>query len=73
VRAQLTQRESSLQRIARQNDEFTGFLKNPASKVVSLSGSDMAKSAGAVILFDPVTKKAWLYAFNLPALPNGKV
>ena len=33
----------------------------------------MAKSAGAFILFDPVTKKAWLYAFNLPALPNGKV
>jgi anti-sigma-K factor RskA len=73
VRAQLTQRESSLQRLARQTDEFTGLLKNPASKVVSLSGSDMAKSAGAFILFDPVTKKAWLYAFNLPALPNGKV
>ena len=73
MRAQLTQRESSLQRLARQNDEFSGFLKNPASKVVSLSGSDMAKSAGAFILFDPVTKKAWLYAFNLPALPNGKV
>ena len=73
VRAQLTQRESSLQRLARHNEEFTGFFKNPASKVVSLSGSDMAKSAGAFILFDPVTKKAWLYAFNLPALPNGKV
>jgi anti-sigma-K factor RskA len=73
VRAQLTQRESSLQRLARQNDEFSGFLKNPASKVVSLSGSDLAKSAGAFILFDPVTKKAWLYAFNLPALPDGKV
>ncbi|MCE3223834.1 MAG: uncharacterized protein K0S58_2014 [Nitrospira sp.] len=73
VRAQLTQRESSLQRLARQNEEFSGFFKNPASKVVSLSGSEMAKSAGAFILFDPVTKKAWLYAFNLPALPNGKV
>ncbi|HVG02408.1 MAG TPA: anti-sigma factor [Nitrospira sp.] len=73
VRAQLTQRESSLQRLARQNEEFTGFFKNPASKVVSLAGSEMAKSAGAFILFDPVTKKAWLYAFNLPALPNGKV
>jgi anti-sigma-K factor RskA len=73
VRAQLAQRESSLQRLARQNDEFTGFFKNPASKVVSLSGSEMAKSAGAFILFDPVTKKAWLYAFNLPALPNGKI
>lgn len=73
VRTQLTQRESSLQRLARQNEEFSGFFKNPASKVVSLSGSEMAKSAGAFLLFDPVTKKAWLYAFNLPALPNGKV
>ncbi|MEP7152615.1 MAG: anti-sigma factor, partial [Nitrospira sp.] len=73
VRTQLTQRDSSLQRLARQNEEFTSFFKNPASKVVSLSGSEMAKSAGAFLLFDPVTKKAWLYAFNLPALPNGKV
>ncbi len=73
VRTQLAQRESSMQRLARQNDEFSAFLKNPASKVVSLSGSEMAKSAGAFLLFDPVTKKAWLYAFNLPALPKGKV
>lgn len=71
--AQLTQHESSLQRLARQSEEFAGLFKNPASKVVSLSGSDMAKSAGAFLLFDPATKKAWLYAFNLPALPNGKV
>ena len=33
----------------------------------------MAKSAGAFLLFDPTTKKAWLYAFNLSALPSGKV
>nr|MBA2487402.1 anti-sigma factor [Nitrospira sp.] len=73
VRTQLTQRESSMQRLVRQTEEFTGFFKNPSSKVVSLSGSEMAKSAGAFLLFDPVTKKAWLYAFNLPALPSGKV
>ncbi|MCC2641316.1 MAG: uncharacterized protein K0S45_1729 [Nitrospira sp.] len=73
VRNQLTQREGSLQRLARHNDEFARLFKNPASKVVSLSGSDMAKSAGALILFDPAGKKAWLYAFNLPALPSGKV
>lgn len=73
VRTQLAQRESSVQRLARQNEEFASFFKNPSSKVVSLSGSDMAKTAGAFLLFDPVTKKAWLYAFNLPALPTGKV
>ena len=33
----------------------------------------MAKSGRRVLLFDPTTKKAWLYAFNLPALPSGKV
>ena len=71
--SQLTQRESPQQRVARKNEEFAGLLKNPSSKVVSLSGSDMAKSAGAFLLFDPATKKAWLYAFNLPALPSGKV
>ena len=32
-----------------------------------------SSECGAFLLFDPVTKKAWLYAFNLPALPNGKV
>jgi len=73
VRTQLTQRDSSMQRLARQNEEFAGLFRNPASKVVSLSGSEMAKTAGAFLLFDPVTKKAWLYAFNLPALPSGKV
>lgn len=69
----LTQHESSLQRLAHHSEEFAGLFKNPASKVVSLSGSEMAKSAGAFLLFDPTTKKAWLYAFNLPALPSGKV
>lgn len=73
LRTQLARRDSSLQRLARQNEEFIGFIKNPASKVVSLGGSEVAKSAGAFLLFDPVSKKAWLYAFNLPALPNGKV
>ncbi len=73
LRTQLAQRESSMQRLVRQNEEFTNFLKSPSSKVVSLAGSDMAKEAGAFLLFDPITKRAWLYAFNLPALPTGKV
>lgn len=49
------------------------MIKNPSSRVVSLTGSEAAKSAGALLLFDPASKKAWLYAFNLPALPSGKV
>jgi anti-sigma-K factor RskA len=70
---QLTKNDSSLQRLARQSEEFVGLFKNPASKVVTLAGSEIAKSAGAFLLFDPATEKAWLYAYNLPALPSGKV
>lgn len=73
MRSQLAQRDSSMARLARQNEEFAGMIKNPSSRVVSLTGSEAAKSAGALLLFDPASKKAWLYAFNLPALPSGKV
>jgi anti-sigma-K factor RskA len=57
----------------RQSEEVIALLKSPSSKVVSLAGSDVAKDAGALFLFDLATKKAWLYAFNLPQLPGGKV
>ncbi len=70
---QLTLHDSSLQRLAQQSETFVALFKNPASKVVLLSGSDMAKAAGAFLLVDPASKKAWLYAFNLPTLPSGKV
>ena len=59
--------------LVRQQEEFSALLKSPHAKVVALSGSELAKESGAFLLFDPVTKKAWLYAFNLPALPSGKV
>ena len=70
---QLTLHDSSLQRLAQQSETFVALFKKPTSKVVLLSGSDMAKSAGAFLLVDPASKKAWLYAYNLPALPHGKV
>jgi anti-sigma-K factor RskA len=73
LRTQLAQRDTSVQRLVRQSEEVITLLKNPSSKVVSLSGSDVAKEAGALLLFDPATKRAWLYAFNLPAPPSGKM
>jgi anti-sigma-K factor RskA len=73
VRTQLAQRDTSMQRVMRQSEEVIALLKSPSSKVVSLAGSDVAKDAGALFLFDLATKKAWLYAFNLPQLPGGKV
>jgi len=75
VRAQLTQREQetiTLRRALAQRDELIPFLRSPHVKVIALHGLDMAKSAGAFLLFDPESKKALLYGFNLPLLPVGK-
>ena len=53
-------------------DEMAAFLRTPNIQVVSLTGSDEAKSAGGLLLLDPSSKKAFLYAFNMPPLPPGK-
>jgi Anti-sigma-K factor rskA len=52
-------------------DEFAALLRRPDAKVVSLAGSDMAKGASGVLLFNPATQKAWLYSANLPECPAG--
>lgn len=75
LRAQLTQREretASLRTALAQRDEMLTFLRSPTVKVVSLAGLEKAKTAGAFLLFDPDSKKAFFYAFNMPALPSGK-
>lgn len=74
MRTQLAQLEqATLRRVIDQRDELVPFLRSPHIKVVALHGSEMAKSAGAVLLFDPESKKAFLYAFNMPFLPAGKI
>src|SRR6185295_16265716 len=75
LRAQLTQREreaATLRTTLAQRDEMLTLLRSPSVKVVSLAGLQKAKSAGAFLLFDPDTKKAFFYAFNMPPLPKGK-
>ena len=52
-------------------DEFAALLRRPDAKVVSLAASDVAKGASAVLLFNPVTQKVWLYSANLPECPSG--
>ncbi|MBX9736271.1 MAG: anti-sigma factor [Phycisphaerales bacterium] len=52
-------------------DELAALLRAPNAKAVSLSGSDMAKQASGMLVFDARTKKAWLYAINLPECPSG--
>lgn len=53
------------------HDELAALLRMPDVQAVSLSGADMAKEAGGVLLFDPRTQKLWLYAVNLPECPAG--
>jgi anti-sigma-K factor RskA len=75
VRQQLAQREqgaSSLRKALAQRDEMLTFLRSPTVQVVSLAGSEMAKSAGALLLYEAESKQAFLYAFNMPPLPAGK-
>ncbi|TLY29873.1 MAG: hypothetical protein E6K63_03585 [Nitrospirae bacterium] len=73
LRTQLAQREqATLRKAIVQQDELVPFLRSPQVKVIALHGSEMAKSAGALLLFDPESKKAFLYAFNMPLLPAGK-
>lgn len=82
LKDQLIQREAELDDLRNQlasasrrgrttQDELASLLRLPDLHAVSLSGSDMAKEAGGVVLFDPHTKKVWLYAVNLPECPNG--
>ena len=74
LRAQFAQQKERgpLNKTQRPGDEMTAFLRGSNIHVVSLSGSDEAKSAGGLLLFDPSSRRAFLYAFNMPPLPAGK-
>jgi len=76
LRQQLASREqetAGLRRALAQKDDLLGFLHSPRVKVVSLAGSAVAETAGAFVLFDPESRKAFLYGFNMPTLPPGKI
>jgi len=70
--AQQEQQASVSKKTPSREDEMAAFLRTPNIQVVSLTGSDEAKSAGGLLLLDPSSKKAFLYAFNMPPLPPGK-
>lgn len=84
LKDQLIQRETELedtniqlaQRGSRQQartpqDELAVLLRTPDVKAVPLAGTDMAKRAAGVLLYDARTQKVWLYSVNLPECPNG--
>lgn len=75
IRQELAKREqetAGLRKAVAQRDDMLTFLKSAHVKVVSLSGVESAKAAGAFLLYDKDTKKAFFYAFNMPPLPVGK-
>jgi anti-sigma-K factor RskA len=70
--AQVEKETTGLRRTLAQRDEMLTLLRSAHVKVVSLSGLESAKSAGAFLLYDRETKTAFFYAFNMPSLPPGK-
>lgn len=52
-------------------DELAQLMRQPHAKVVSFTGSDAARQASAMLIYDDRTQKAWLYSANLPECPNG--
>jgi Anti-sigma-K factor rskA len=83
LKNQLMEREAELETVRTQlsagvrgkgpQDELASLLRRPDARVVTLAGSDMAKRATAVLLYDARTQKVWLYSVNLPECLNGTV
>ena len=71
MRVQLSQQNGARIAVAPQ-DELAALLRIPNVKAVSLVGSDMAKRASGLLLYDARTQKIWFYSVNLPESPAGK-
>lgn len=70
ARLQLSQ-QSGTRTVGTPEDELAALLRNPSIKAVSLTGSEMAKRATGMLLYDSRTQKIWLYSVNLPESPAG--
>ncbi len=82
LKDQLIQRETELEdarlqltqlggKLRGPQDELAALLRIPDVKAVSLAGTDMAKGAAGVLMYDARTHKVWLYSLNLPECHNG--
>ena len=54
------------------SDDLVRILTSPTTKMASLSGTDKAKEAYAMVFVEPGTGRGFFYANNLPPLPAGK-
>src|SRR6266513_1346164 len=68
IRVQLSQ-QGGARTVGTPQDELASLLRIPNVKAVSLTGSEMAKRAAGVLLYDSRTQKLWLYTVNLPESP----
>jgi hypothetical protein len=80
LKSQLMEREVELEDVREQltaaargkgQNELAMLLRRPDATVLTLTGSDVAKTASAVLLYNPATEKLWLYSKNLPECPKG--
>jgi anti-sigma-K factor RskA len=70
TRVQLSQRGSA-RPVETPQDELATLLRIPNVKAVSLTGSELAKRAAGLLLYDSRTQKVWFYSVNLPECPAG--
>jgi len=70
IRVQLSQ-QGGARTVGTPQDELASLLRIPNVKAVSLTGSERAKRAVGVLLYDSRTQKLWLYTVNLPESPPG--
>lgn len=70
---QLVAKSRPAQRSKTPQDELAALLGQSNIRVVSMTGSEMAKTASAILLYDAGTKRVWMYAANLPECFNGTV
>ena len=76
LRAQIEEKEKELvllYKTASPTDETLAMLQSASVRVIPLANTDAAKGADGLILYDAARGKAFLYAFNMPALPRGMV
>nr|MBI3613069.1 anti-sigma factor [Nitrospirota bacterium] len=59
-------------RLGKPAEEIARIFSSPYSRMATLSGTDVAKNAYAMVFVEPDTRRGFFYANNLPALPAGK-
>jgi anti-sigma-K factor RskA len=60
------------QRLLSNEKEVTQFVAKPGSRITTLAGTDKSPQAAGKILWNAQEKKAFFYASNLAAPPEGK-